>query len=143
MQRMQSLISTAIVLVLCWTLTSGISEFARAQSLGLGIQSTGSACCLSFRFWGTGALELDFDADRVLRLTARGLSKFLYSEFVDAYAGAGLTLILPPLGSSSPNFPVQVVQFPLGLEITLPFLTRLAINIEAAVEYHLEAVEKT
>lgn len=137
MNRMHQLISTAVVLALsCAITTSVIVESAQARSLGLGIQSTGSACCISLRFVGTGTLELDFDADRLLFVTARGLSTFWSSEFVELYAGAGVTLALP-MGSSSPSFPLQVLQFPFGLEVTLPFLTQFAVNIEAALEYNL------
>ena len=114
-------------------------ELLGAAEFGLGLQASGSACCISMRQWtdaGRG-LELTFMADRVLMLGLRGMSQFADTEALDPYAGAGINLIFGP--RVSPGIPLTSLQFLLGLDVGLPFLPpQLAINFEAALEFELD-----
>lgn len=149
MQRL-SAISLALLLVLS-SVPVGTTPSAYAQTdddaeasfasaeFGIGLQATGSACCISLRQWtaeGRG-LELTFMADRLLMLGLRGMSKFADTDVLDPYTGAGVNLVFGP--RLSRGIPLTSLQFLLGLEAGLPFMPpQLTINVEAALEFELD-----
>jgi hypothetical protein len=108
--------------------------------IGLGLQATGSACCISIRVWTTDirGLELVLNAEQLLFLTLRGLSKFTDNPTVNGYTGAGLTLVLGiPQPVTVP--PIEALQFLVGVEATpiVPPLPQLGLDVEAALEFQL------
>lgn len=109
------------------------------SKFGIGLQATGSACCISMRQWSSSGrgLELTFMADRLLMVGLRGMSKFAEADLLDPYTGAGINVVFGP--RLSQGIPLTSLQFLLGLEVGLPFLPpQLAINFEAALEFELD-----
>lgn len=110
-----------------------------SADFGIGLQATGSACCISMRQWtpeGRG-LELTFMADRLLTVGLRGMSTFADTDGLDPYTGAGINLIFGP--RTGQGIPLTSLQFVLGLDIGLPFLPpQLAVNVEAALEFEMD-----
>lgn len=92
------------------------------SQIGLGLESAGSTCCISIRVWTTDlrGLELVVNAEQLLFLTVRGLSRFTDNPTVNGYTGAGLTLVLgipQPVAVS----PIETLQFLVGAEAPLSF----------------------
>ena len=139
-----------IWLLMALLVISGSSVFAYGQglesevnlsagrSIGLGLELTGSACCFSIRQWitDTRGFELVVEASGYLLLTPRLLNKFRDDNLIDGYTGVGLALMFSLSPYTSLVSPIRGLQVLMGLEITLPLLPQLALNLEAALEYH-------
>ena len=139
---MATLLSLVLILGWSWTAKAQFDDeenYSLFHDLGIGVQNSGAACCISIRAWTTptGGIELDLAANRLLFLTTRGLTKFVDSSIVDAYGGAGLVFVFSPLRSTS-RFPIDALQLLLGLEITVPFMPAFAINTEGVLEFEPE-----
>jgi len=132
------IMALSVLLAMTAVMMKPVTGIAQPEiyKLGLGLQNSGSACCLSVRLWNTenSATELTATASRNLFLTVRGLGKFSNNEVVDGYAGAGLAMIFgaaPPV----PRSPVRALQLIMGLEIAVPLAPpQFTINLEGVVE---------
>lgn len=113
------------------------AEQPQAGIFGFGLESSGSACCLSVRFWVEGARgsEMVLNAlDDNLFVTLRGLQGLFLFEPITLYAGLGMTLRFGQMVAVDPFSAFMAMQGFVALETPIPFYEMLIGNIEAAVE---------
>lgn len=106
-------------------------------TFGFGLESTGSACCISVRFWlaDDRGSEMVINAyDTHLFVTVRGLQAVARLEPFTAYAGVGLTLRFGDLVVISPFSAFMSYQGFVAVSSPLPFFQNVTGNIEASVE---------
>ena len=131
-------IAVAVSLAASASMLTAINTTAQPEihKLGLGLESTGSACCLSVRLWNspTSASELVLTASRNLFVTVRGIGKITSTDVVDGYMGAGLAMIFGSTRPIPPS-PVRAVQLFMGVEFAVPLVPpQFTINLEGAIE---------
>ena len=106
-------------------------------TFGVGLESTGSACCISVRFWlaDDRGSEMVLNAyDTHLFVTVRGLQAVGRLAPFTAYAGMGLTLRFGDLIVVSPFSAFLSYQGFIAVASPLPFLDNVMGNVEASVE---------
>jgi len=106
-------------------------------TFGFGLESSGSACCISVRFWvendrGSEMVISAFDTN--LFVTLRGLQAVGRIDPVTAYTGLGMTLRFGDIVAIDPFSAFMAVQGFIALETPFPFYEALMANIEASVE---------
>gem|GEM_PF-4312274 len=108
-------------------------------TFGFGLESTGSACCLSVRFWvgGERGSEMVLNAyDTHVFVTLRGLQALGRLWQLEAYTGMGMTLRFGQITVPSPLGLLMAVQGFVALEYPFPFYEALLGNVEASLELH-------
>jgi len=106
-------------------------------TFGFGLESTGSACCISIRFWVAEerGSEMVLNAyDTHLFVTLRGLQTIARFNPVTAYTGVGMTLRFGDIVVANPFSAFMAMQAFIALETKIPFYESLSANIEASVE---------
>ena len=133
-------LQTFILLSALSIMMQSAEALAQPVSTGIGIETTGAACCISIRHWTTltTGTEILVAASRDLFVTIRGLNRLGGSSQLDGYAGAGITLAFGrsrPLNASI----IQSFQFLFGIEVAAPLIVpQFALNVEAAIEMDLQ-----
>ena len=106
-------------------------------TFGFGLESSGSACCLSVRFWlgDERGSEMVLGAlDNHLFITLRGLQGLAIFKPITLYAGLGMTLRFGQIVAVDPFSAFMAMQGFVALETPIPFYEMLIGNVEAAVE---------
>jgi len=139
--RSVQIVVIALSALLVVSLQASAQELARPEepvgTFGFGLESTGSACCISVRFWlgEERGSEMVLNAyDTHLFITLRGLQTLIKIEPVTAYAGVGLTLRLGDLVAASPFSAFMAMQGFVALETPVPFYEALIANLETSLE---------
>jgi hypothetical protein len=137
---MYNALRAAIVWGVLASLLAAPEILAQPSSTGIGIETTGAACCISIRHWTTFTTgsELLVAASRDLFITLRGLNRLGGTSQISGYAGAGITLAFGrtrPLPASL----IQSFQILFGIEVAAPLIVpQFALNVEAAIEMDLQ-----
>lgn len=113
------------------------AEPQQAGTFGIGLESSGSACCVSVRFWlgDERGSEMVLNAlDNHLFITLRGLQGLALFEPITLYAGLGMTLRFGQIVAVNPFSAFMAMQGLIALEAPIPFYEMLIGNVEATVE---------
>ena len=113
------------------------TEQQQAGTFGFGLESSGSACCLSVRFWlgDERGSEMVLNAlDNHLFITLRGMQGLALFKPITLYAGLGMTLRFGQIVAVDPFSAFLAMQAFVALETPIPFYEMLIGNVEASVE---------
>lgn len=131
------LVFLMVLAPVAWGQDDDDEDLSELGTFGFGLESTGSACCISIRFWVAEerGSEMVLNAyDTHLFVTLRGMQTVARFDPVSAYTGVGMTLRFGDIVAVNPFSAFMAMQGFIALEAKVPFYESLTANIEASVE---------